>query len=48
MMKFLLAALFLISITEVDAQQKILLIGTKHTTPETELVQIRPVYNAVI
>jgi hypothetical protein len=48
MMKFLLAALFLISITEVDAQQKILLIGTKHTTPETELVQIRPVYDAVI
>jgi hypothetical protein len=35
-------------VTGISAQQKILLVGTKHQTPERELVQIKPVYDAVV
>ncbi len=40
--------MLLISGQQVIAQQSVALIGTKHKTPETELVQIAPVKQAVL
>lgn len=46
--KSLLLILLFISVQQSLAQQTIALIGTKHKTPETELVQIAPVKQAVL
>lgn len=43
-----LLILLVIAVQQSEAQQKIALIGTKHKTPETELVQISPVKQAVL
>lgn len=49
MIRFLPVVLLLYSVvTGAGAQQKILLVGTKHQTPERELVQIKPVFDAVL
>lgn len=47
MIRFL-PAVFLLCPIVAGAQQKILLVGTKHRTSETELVQIKPVRDAVV
>jgi hypothetical protein len=47
-MKVFHVCLALIAISTCYGQQKILLVGTKHSTPEREIVQINPVFEAVV
>src|SRR5215216_417288 len=46
--KYLLLVVLALSSLLVRAQQSIALIGTKHQTPETEIVQIQPVREAIL